>query len=201
MAPAESVRMLGEAVRRLREAGAEVVVGTCPDLGTIEPVRPPLRWLARRASRQLAAAQTIAVVENGGRAVSLGDLLGPEFAGRPEMFAVDRYHPSARGYATAAMAVLPVLATALGLWPAEPAEAALRSAEVQGVLPVAEAAAEAAAHGGTEVAAAAVAGAQSGPRGRWALLKRRPLPVLTPAALRQRLGAGSHDVSDDVAAT
>jgi hypothetical protein len=25
--------------------------------------------------------------------------------------------------------------------------------------------------------------------------------VLTPAALRQRLGAGSHDVSDDVAAT
>jgi lysophospholipase L1-like esterase len=201
MRPSESVRLLGDAVRRLGAAGAEVVVGTCPDLGTIEPVRPPLRWLARRASRQLAAAQTIAVVEAGGRAVSLGDLLGAEFAGRPEMFAVDRYHPSARGYATAAMAVLPVLGTALGLWPQEPEETALRSEEVLGVLPVAEAAAEAAAHGGTEVAATAVAGSESGPRGRWALLKRRPLPVLTPSMLRARLGVGSHAVSDDVTTT
>src|SRR6478735_9812065 len=33
--PAASVRHLSEAVRRLREAEVEVVVGTCPDLGTI----------------------------------------------------------------------------------------------------------------------------------------------------------------------
>ncbi|EFL40980.1 LOW QUALITY PROTEIN: secreted protein, partial [Streptomyces griseoflavus Tu4000] len=45
MPPAHSVRHLSSAVRRLRTAGAEVVVGTCPDLGTIEPVRQPLRWL------------------------------------------------------------------------------------------------------------------------------------------------------------
>ena len=31
------------AVRRLREAGAEVVVGTCPDLGAVQPVPQPLR--------------------------------------------------------------------------------------------------------------------------------------------------------------
>ncbi|EPJ34492.1 hypothetical protein STAFG_8478 [Streptomyces afghaniensis 772] len=55
MPPTRSVRHLSAAVRRLRTAGAEVVVGTCPDLGTIEPVQQPLRWLARRASRQLAA--------------------------------------------------------------------------------------------------------------------------------------------------
>ncbi|WP_078512037.1 SGNH/GDSL hydrolase family protein, partial [Streptomyces sp. e14] len=78
MPPTRSVRHLSAAVRRLRTAGAEVVVGTCPDLGTIEPVQQPLRWLARRTSRQLAAAQTIGVVEQGGRTVSLGDLLGPE---------------------------------------------------------------------------------------------------------------------------
>ncbi|MFD0540601.1 hypothetical protein ACFQY7_49175 [Actinomadura luteofluorescens] len=55
---------------------------------------PPLRWFARRASRQLAAAQTIAVVERGGRSVSLGDLLGHEFAADPlAMFSEDRYHP------------------------------------------------------------------------------------------------------------
>ncbi|MFK4274175.1 SGNH/GDSL hydrolase family protein, partial [Streptomyces milbemycinicus] len=66
MPPATSVRLLSDAVRRLRESGCEVVVGTCPDLGTIEPVYQPLRWIARRLSRQLAAAQTIGVVEQGG---------------------------------------------------------------------------------------------------------------------------------------
>ncbi|MFG2815364.1 SGNH/GDSL hydrolase family protein [Streptomyces sp. NPDC004673] len=166
--PTRSVRHLSEAVRRLRAAGAEVVVGTCPDLGTIEPVRQPLRWLARRASRQLAAAQTIGAVERGGRTVSLGDLLGPEFAANPrELFGPDHYHPSAEGYATAAMAVLPTLCAALGLWPAE--EEVPDASRREGFLPVARAAAEAASEAGTEVAAAM----PTGPRGPWALLKRR----------------------------
>src|SRR5207247_3661320 len=50
--PSESVRALDLAVRRLRDLGAEVVVGTAPDLGTIEPLAQPLRWLARRLSRE-----------------------------------------------------------------------------------------------------------------------------------------------------
>ena len=80
-----------------------MVVGTCPDLGTIRPIQPPLRWLARRWSRQLAAAQTVAVVRAGGRTVSLGDLLGPQFDAAPEqMFGADRFHPSAEGYRAAA---------------------------------------------------------------------------------------------------
>ncbi|MDG9707868.1 SGNH/GDSL hydrolase family protein [Streptomyces sp. DH10] len=168
MPPTRSVRHLSSAVRRLRTAGAEVVVGTCPDLGTIEPVRQPLRWLARRASRQLAAAQTIGVVEQGGRTVSLGDLLGPEFAANPrELFGPDSYHPSAEGYATAAMAVLPTVCACLGLWPAE--EERPDASRREGFLPVARAAAEAASEAGTEVTAAM----PSGPRGPWALLKRR----------------------------
>ncbi len=168
MPPTRSVRHLASAVRRLRTAGAEVVVGTCPDLGTIEPVWQPLRWMARRASRQLAAAQTIGVVEQGGRTVSLGDLLGPEFAENPrELFGPDSYHPSAEGYATAAMAVLPTVCAALGLWPAD--EERPDAARREGFLPVARAAAEAASEAGTEVAAAM----PTGPRGAWALLKRR----------------------------
>ncbi|MFF9454380.1 MULTISPECIES: SGNH/GDSL hydrolase family protein [Streptomyces] len=168
MPATRSVRHLATAVRRLRTAGAEVVVGTCPDLGTIEPVPQPLRWLARRTSRQLAAAQTIGVVEQGGRTVSLGDLLGPEFAENPrELFGPDNYHPSAEGYATAAMAVLPSVCAALGLWPAE--EERPDAARREGFLPVARAAAEAADEAGTEVAAAM----PTGPRGPWALLKRR----------------------------
>jgi len=173
---ARSVRLLSDAVRRLRDAGTQVVVGTCPDLGTIEPVYQPLRWIARRLSRQLAAAQTIAVVSLGGRTVSLGDLLGPEFAARPrEMFGPDNFHPSAEGYATAAMAILPTLCATLGLWP--------QDQEREGALPVAEAAAEAAAASGTEVTAAT--DTPSGSRGRWALLNRRPrrrLPTDEPAA-------------------
>ncbi|MEU7567706.1 SGNH/GDSL hydrolase family protein [Streptomyces fradiae] len=162
MPPTRSVRYLSEAVRLLRAEGTEVVVGTCPDLGTIEPVYQPLRWLARRLSRQLAAAQTIVAVENGARTVSLGDLLGPEFAENPrEMFGADNYHPSAEGYATAAMAVLPTVCAVLGVWP-EPERLDARRRE--GMLPVAVAAAEAAAEAGTEV---------TGARAPWALLRHR----------------------------
>ena len=84
----------------LRDAGAEVVVATCPDLGTVRPIQPPLRWLARRWSRQLAAAQTDRrrYGPAAGR-VSLGDLLGPQFDAAPDrMFGADRFHPSAEGY-------------------------------------------------------------------------------------------------------
>src|SRR5882757_2165170 len=138
MPPTRSVRHLSSAVRRLRTAGAEVVVGTCPDLGTVEQVQQPLRWLARRASRQLAAAQTIGTVEQGGRTVSLGDLLGPEFAANPrELFGPDNYHPSAEGYATAAMALLPTVCAALGLWPESDHPDASRDEDI---LPVAKAA-------------------------------------------------------------
>ncbi|MFC8449625.1 SGNH/GDSL hydrolase family protein [Kitasatospora sp. NPDC057223] len=187
---AQSVRQLGEAVEALQAAGCQVVVGTCPDLGTIKPVRPPLRWVARRLSRQLAAAQTIAVVEAGGRTVSLGSLLGPEFAARPEMFASDRYHPSAQGYATAAMAMLPSLCAALDLWPVAD-EAADGAGEDEAVLPVAVAAAAAAGYSGSEVAAV---GPDGGAR-RWALIRHRlrlglPAPEADPDAAPEAAAQG-----------
>lgn len=108
----EAARQLGEAVSRLRAAGCEVVVGTCPDLGTIRPVQPPLRWLARHWSRQLALLQGQAVTAAGGSSVPMGALLGPEFAERAELFGPDRFHPSAEGYQTAVAALLPSLASA-----------------------------------------------------------------------------------------
>ena len=114
--PQLSVRLLGEAVARLREVGCEVVVGTCPDLGTVKPLAMPLRQYARRMSRELAAAQKIAVLANGGRAVQLGELLGERFDSDPELyFSADRFHPSAAGYAACAHALLPEVLAALGL--------------------------------------------------------------------------------------
>lgn len=165
-----AVRYLVDAVRELRAAGAEVVVGTCPDLGAIQPIKPPLRWLARRWSRQLAAAQTVAVVEAGGWTVSLGDLLGPRFAAEPSrMFAWDRFHPSAEGYAIAAAALLPTVVAALG--GAEERRAA--PGEDRGIRSLPEAALTAARNAGTEVSGAQLNGRDRGPAGRWARLRQR----------------------------
>jgi lysophospholipase L1-like esterase len=173
--PPTAVRHLDHVVRRLRDRGTEVVVGTCPDLGTVEPVPQPLRWIARRSSRQLAAAQTIVVVEAGGRSVSLGDILGPEFAASPsEMFGPDRFHPSVAGYASAAAALLPSVCAALDVWFGGVREALPDLDRGEGVLPVALAAVEAADEAGIEVAGAQVGGRDRGPRGRWALLRHRP---------------------------
>lgn len=113
---ATAVRHLAAAVRVLRASGAQVVVATCPDLSTIRPILPPLRWLAGHWSRQLAAAQTRAALEAGAWTVALGELLGPQFAAAPDrMFGLDRYHPSAEGYRAAAAAILPAALGALGL--------------------------------------------------------------------------------------
>jgi lysophospholipase L1-like esterase len=188
---AVAVRGLDAAVRRLREAGVEVIVGTCPDLGTIEQIPHPLRYLARRFSRELAAAQTIAVVEAGGRTVSLGDLLGPEFAARPlEMFAVDRFHPSATGYARVAAAILPSVATALGYWPAERD----RHPDVlrgEGIDDIAHAAVRAVDSAGTEVAGIEVSGAERGPRGRWVVFFRRRTPAVVTEQAAVAASAGA----------
>ena len=109
-----AARDLGRAVRTLREAGALVVVGTCPDLGTVAPLLQPLKGIAAVLGRKLATAQTIAVVEAGGIAVTLGDLLSPEFARQPHLWGPDRFHPSAAGYARVAEVLLPSCLAALG---------------------------------------------------------------------------------------
>jgi lysophospholipase L1-like esterase len=161
-ARADAVGHLGDAVRRLREADCRVVVGTCPDIGAIQPIKPPLRWLARRWSRQLAAAQTVAVVSAGGRTVSLGNLLGPMFEADPaRMFGSDRFHPSAEGYARAAAVMMPTVMAALGEdhRPAVPV--------TEGVRTLPEAADEAVRAPGTEVSPVKAGG-------RWAQLRRHP---------------------------
>jgi len=170
--PASSVRNLAEAVQRLRDADAAVLVGTCPDLGTVRPIPPPLKQLARVWSRRLAAAQAIAVVEQGGRTVSLGAILGPEFDAAPALlFGPDRFHPSADGYRALADVLLPSALAALGLGP----ESAKRPEAFrgEGLRPVAQAAIEAAATPGTELDGTEVAGSRRGVRGLWVELRHR----------------------------
>ena len=180
--PSESVRYLNAALDLLGKHDIAFVVGTCPDLGTIRPIAQPLRWVARRISRTLAAAQAVTVVAAGGRAVSLGDILGPEFAARREYFSDDAFHPSAIGYARAAEVILPSAAAALGLdTTVKPAGPFIS----QRARPVAKAAAQAASRPGTEIAAAEVRGESTGRRGPWARLNRRRTAVMPPTPSSQ----------------
>jgi lysophospholipase L1-like esterase len=180
--PAVAVPFLEDAVRRLRAHGTEVIVCTCPDLGTIRPLAQPLRAYARRQSRNLARAQTVAVVGAGGRTVSLGDLLGPLFMTRLDFFSEDRFHPSAAGYAAAADAVLPSCLDALGL------RTRARSASTfttRRVKTAKKAAAQAVAHPGAEVSGAERFGRSEGRRGPFAQLRRRRprrAPMTSPEA-------------------
>jgi len=173
--PSASVRYLSETVRRLQRADVAVVVGTCPDLGTISPLPPPLRQVARAWSRRLAAAQTIAVVEAGGRTVSLGSILGPEFAAAPALlFGPDQFHPSAAGYEALARVLVPSVLSALGM--GEVGEEAPRVARGEAVLPIGYAAVKASQNPGTEIDGTEVGGAKRGVGGRWVTLMRRRLP-------------------------
>lgn len=158
-----STRLLSAAVRRLRESGAEVVVGTCPDLGTVRPIPQPLRWTARRKSRALARKQTVAVVREGGRTVSLGGLLGQLFTDNVDlMFGEDRFHPSEKGYENMVSVLVPSLAA---VWRSrDRAHAVAHSQGLQDTMSLAEAAARAGRADGTEVSR----------EGRWArVLPRR----------------------------
>ncbi len=128
-----SARRLGAAVRRLRTAGAAVVVGTCPDFGVITAIPQPLRWTARSLGLRLARAQADEVHAAGGVPVPLADLMAPHFETEPQLlFSEDSYHPSAAGYALAAAQLLPAMCHALhgsGLpWAAGPPETATRRA-------------------------------------------------------------------------
>lgn len=164
--PHVSARHLGAAVRRLVALGSEVVVGTCPDLGTVQPIMQPLRAVARRVSRILARKQTIAVVEAGGRAVSLGNLLGVLFMEKRDvMFGVDSFHPSETGYANMVSVLIPAIAASVR--EREREQSVAYAGQPRDVMSLDDAAAEAVQHAGTQVVH------EQGQGRRWATVLRR----------------------------
>jgi len=172
--PQAAVGHLEDAVRRLRAVGCEVVVGTCPDVGSVKPIPQPLRWVARRLSRQLAAAQMIACVRAGAHVVSLADELGPEFAADPDLFDDDRFHPGPEGYERVTQVMFPAVLAAL--------DSERPGDETSGeIMDLAVAAVDAAEQGGMHLSAQG-----RGPRGPWALIRkvrRRPVPDVEQVAV------------------
>jgi lysophospholipase L1-like esterase len=107
--PEEAAAHLGAAVRRLRAAGVEVVVGTCPDLGALRAIAPPLRQVAGLIGRRMAKAQAKAVVEAGGVVVDLAAETGAVFRADAGTLCYDGFHPSADGYRVWAHALYPAV--------------------------------------------------------------------------------------------
>jgi lysophospholipase L1-like esterase len=110
--PDEAAELLGQAVRRLRESGVRVVVGTCPDLGALRAIAPPLRQVAGMLGRRMATAQARAVQEAGGAVVDLAGETGAVFRADAGTFCYDGFHPSADGYRVWAHALYPAVAKA-----------------------------------------------------------------------------------------
>ena len=108
-----AARALADAVRRLRAAGAEVVVAPAPDLSAVPHVPPFLRDAVRAASQALRERQVAAVLAEGGHVADAEQRASRSFGADPSLFAADRFHPSSVGYAVIADALLPVLADVL----------------------------------------------------------------------------------------
>lgn len=114
VSPSAAAEQLEQAILRLQRLGTPVVVGTCPDLGTLQPVPQPLRAILSRMSRRLALEQMKVAWRTGAVPVDLRRAVGPTFHEQPdEMFSLDRFHPSAAGYRRTAEALLPAVVTAL----------------------------------------------------------------------------------------
>ena len=110
-------RSLDAVVRRLRSANPQVaiVVTGSPDMGSIPRLAQPLRAVAGWRTRQMNAAIANLARSRGVVLAPIARETGPIFRRDDGLFAADRYHPDAGGYAT----WIPVLNTAL--------DAALRS--------------------------------------------------------------------------
>ncbi len=110
--PGEAAAALALAIRRLRDAGTVVVVGTCPDLAAVRAVAPPLRQIVGWYGRRIARAHAAAAAAAGASVVDLGAEVGPVFRADPGMLCYDRFHPSADGYRVLACAMLPTVEAA-----------------------------------------------------------------------------------------
>ena len=91
---------VADAVRRLREAGTAVVVGSCPDMGAATAFLPPLRQVVAWQGRRVGEAVRAAARGAGAATVDIGAETGPAFRSDPDRYlSSDRFHPSADGYA------------------------------------------------------------------------------------------------------
>ncbi len=81
-------------------AGVRIVVTASPDVGSARRLAQPLRWVAGWRTKQINAAIAKVVAERGLTLAPIAARTGPLFRKDATLFAADRFHPDARGYAT-----------------------------------------------------------------------------------------------------
>jgi hypothetical protein len=85
----------------------EVVVAPAPDLSAVPQVPPGLRGVLQAAATQLRDHQIAGTTAAGGHVADGDGTTSRAFATDPALFSGDRFHPSSRGYAVIAEALLP----------------------------------------------------------------------------------------------
>lgn len=113
--PPQAAAQLGDAVRALRAAGTEVVVGPAPDLSVVPWVPPQMRMFVQAGSQVMRQAQTEAAVAAGARVADISGTSSASFDVDPALFSADRFHPSSAGYAVIAAALAPAILAAAGV--------------------------------------------------------------------------------------
>lgn len=111
-------RRLREQTRALvadaRATGVPVVFGGVPRFAGVTAFAQPLRALADGyAAVQRDVQQAVVAQEPGVTFVDIAALASPRFAGRPEAFSRDAFHPSAVGYGFWADALAPAVVAAV----------------------------------------------------------------------------------------
>jgi lysophospholipase L1-like esterase len=113
--PDLAARQLGDAVRRLRDAGAQVVVAPAPDLSVVPHVPPAMRGAVSVASARLRQAQIRATLAVGGRVADPDGATTASFARDPALFSGDLFHPSSAGYAVILRTLAPAVRAAVAV--------------------------------------------------------------------------------------
>lgn len=112
--PEYAVHHLARVIDELHARGTAVVVGTCPDLGSLRPVPQPLRLYLSQKSRRMALEQARTAEHTGATSINLREIVGPMFRAKPaKLFSIDQFHPSPAGYRRLASALLPAAVAAL----------------------------------------------------------------------------------------
>lgn len=95
--------------------GAPVVLGGIPRFAGVTALGRPLRDVTDRfAAIQREAQRRAAAPVDGAVFVDIAALASPRFAGRPESFSSDDFHPSTVGYGFWADALAPAVVSAVG---------------------------------------------------------------------------------------
>jgi lysophospholipase L1-like esterase len=110
--PEQAAAHLGDAVRALRTAGAQVVVAPAPDLSAVPWVPERMRSVVAAGSAILRRAQTGAALGAGARVADFDDGTTGAFSDDVTLFSADRFHPSSAGYALIAAALAPAVVAA-----------------------------------------------------------------------------------------